>query len=188
MLNGIDTKRDLGEKEWTTTNRGQVQPVFLRFTGPKYIFFLRWAKKITNKTKAIYWKLVKISLWDVFRRKQMAEQGSFSDPHFSSKDMLNKNLDISELVNKLMVRRRQQLDAQYVSLTHCSWARNFHGFATPNAVTFYVLISQLSCLRIQARRPYYATLPNKFLARNPWSISIRGCDVMVGCEARKISK
>ena len=51
----------------------------------------------------------------IFRQRHMNDHGTISDPHFSSKELLNKNLDISDLVNKLMMRRRQQLDAQYVS-------------------------------------------------------------------------
>ena len=36
---------------------------------------------------------------------------------YSSKDLLNRHLDISELVKRLMHKRRQQLDLQYVSNT-----------------------------------------------------------------------
>lgn len=38
-------------------------------------------------------------------------------PIYSSKDLLNRHLDISDLVKRLMFKRRQQLDLQYVILS-----------------------------------------------------------------------
>ena len=46
----------------------------------------------------------------------MESEETIMKKHQTTKELLNKNLDISELVNRLMFKRKEQLDLQYVSL------------------------------------------------------------------------